>query len=184
MTKKKKYYFIEDDPKDIQLLNRYLIEKNNMMKFINGLAEVYKVSSCIYMPNKSFYLTNIQKIIKEKGIKKEGWVEIPNKKGLLINDITTISSIQLEVAIDYYLDTIYIVSKNRRSLDDLIQLLDRINLFNQPKTLGSFYPTENLINALVDYKVAVIYLKRGFSENNISEERDMFVCYSSWKLED
>ena len=176
------FYFLEKALKQIELLNRYLIENTDATAFINLLAETYKVSSCIKLSYKSLYLTKIQRLIKEKNLKKEGWNQLAIKKGVLLKECTYIDSKQLEISRDYYFDSIYVISKDKNSSEELIHILDGIDFFKQPKKLGTFCPTEEFITALIKYKVAVIFHKRDFCDIDCAKERPIFICYSPWKL--
>jgi hypothetical protein len=176
------FYFLEKAPKQIELLNRYLIENSKATAFINFLAESYNVSSCIKLAYKSLHLTQIQRLFKQKCLKKEGWNELAIKKGVFLKECTYIDSNQLELCMDYYFDSIYVINKDKNSSEELIQILDSIDFFKQPKKLGTFCPTEKFITGLINYKVAVIFHKRDFCDIDCAKERPIFICYSPWKL--
>jgi len=177
-----KDYSFSEPPKEINLLNRYLVEYDNASNFINLLIKKLKVYSIIYVPNKSSSLTRVQKLIKEKKIKKEGWTESRDLNGLYVNSRGTFTNEQIDLMRDYYFDSMFIVCKKELSSTEIINLLLDINLFNQPKELGSYYPTDNIISSLIEQDAAIVYIRRDFWENNSLEERDIMVSYSPWKI--
>lgn len=176
------FYFLKKAPKQIEFLNRYLIKHTDATVFINLLIESYKVLSCIKLSYKSLYLTKIQRLFKEKSLKKEGWNELAIKKGVFLKECTYIDSKQLEISRDYYFDSIYIISKDKNYSEELIRILNGIDFFKQPKKLGTFCPTEEFITALIKYEVAVIFHKRDFCDIDCAKEKPIFICYSPWKL--
>lgn len=128
------------------------------------------------------YLTKIQRLFKEKSLKKEEWNELVIKKGVFLKECTYIDSKQLEISRDYYFDSIYIISKDKNYSEELINILDGIDFFKQPKKLGTFCPTEEFITTLIKYEVAVIFHKRDFCDIDCAKEKPIFICYSPWKL--
>ncbi|UTR16764.1 hypothetical protein MM221_09740 [Salipaludibacillus sp. LMS25] len=102
---------------------------------------------------------------------------------LPLKTINKLSHNDIKTLDDYKLDSLLLVS-TQKELNHIDVLLTEMDFFNQPTELGSFYPTENAITSLIKNNYGIIYCKRDYYEGNKSEERNIFVFYSPWKLFD
>ncbi|CAM4493330.1 hypothetical protein [Paenibacillus tarimensis] len=172
-----------EPPNDLHLINRYLIEYKDIVSFIDLLTkDNFYVYSCIYPETKSQYLTRIQKLSKGNKLKKQGWEQNEERKGLFLKPINYLSHEEIEIIDDYYQDSLFVISNAEAPPLSLSDFLFNIEFLSQPASLGSYYPTEKLISSLIQNDKAIIYLKRDFFEENHLEERNIFVCYSPWVI--
>ncbi|OCL26009.1 hypothetical protein U472_08255 [Orenia metallireducens] len=165
-------------PDDIRLLNRYIIEKTNIGDFIKVSNDNYFIYSCI-LANRSDKLTKIQRMFKENKLKKNGWVECNQVKELYIKNISNLNEIELELMFDRHSRSMLILAEEKKSIEELIEILREIDLFIQPRTVGSYYPTLKFIPTLVSENVSVGYFRRLLEP---LRARDVLILYSPWKL--
>lgn len=169
-------------PESIKLINRYLIEKNKSIDFINHLLISYQTYSCIYLSNKSDNLTKIEKYKKTKNLIKYGWTESEVLADLYIKKITFIDKKQINLIEDYCQDSIIIFLGKNNKLSDFARISKEIGLVDMPKSTAYFCLTKKSILNIIDYNISILYKLTSYYEGNANEERDIYVCYSPWKL--
>lgn len=177
-TKKWEYKKVPDY---ISHLNRYLIEKDNLIGFINSQITSFNIYSCIYTEIKARFLTKVQRFKKEKSLIKSGWVASRSINGLFVNKLSLLKTSDTEQFEDLYQDSVFVL-QNKQCEADILDIVQSINLLDMPENATDFYLTsESLIN-LIRCKITLVYKITGYYENNANEERDIYVCYSPMKL--
>lgn len=166
-------------PKSIKFINRYLIEKNKSIDFINYLSRQYQTYSCIYLGNKSDNLTKIEKYKKKKNLMKYEWTE---NEDLYTKKISIIDRNQIDLIEDYCQDSILIFLRENNKISDFSEIIKGIGLLNIPKDTPYFCLTKEAILNIIKYDVAILYKLNSYYEGNVNEERDIYICYSPWKL--
>ncbi|WP_326512489.1 hypothetical protein [Clostridium intestinale] len=177
-----KYKLLSEAPDLINRINQYIIEINGFKKFIEYLGKDKQIYSCCYFKNKSEILTKIQKYIKKKALIKEEFVESNIVDELYYKKIYSIKDFDIELFKDSYCDTLLVFSNDKFEENTLVEILKKLDFFCQPKDLGGYFPTENVISSLIAKEMGLVYVVRHYCNWDEVNERDIFVSYSKEKL--
>lgn len=178
-TGSEKNWCFVDAPADIKLLNRYIVEKEQILEFMNMLQGEYQIYSCIHLSGKSNRLTNIQRKLKESKISKNGWSKNSSEVEVFIKSIDMVDEVIVDILSDISIDSILLITKKDKPLDDILRILKDMDFFIQPQNAIAFYLTKNNIDALISNDVGVVFFERLLKE---LKARDIFVSYFPERL--
>lgn len=174
------YEFIGTEPEGITDINRYLIEKGNWKKLISQLNKNSVVYSCISLGQKSQALTKIQLLFLKKQIVSKGWISIKNKQ-LFLREADTIEVDQIEILEDFNVDSLFLICSEAKKENEILSLIDKIDLLNQPMNLGHYFPTERTLETLIQENIGIAFFQPYYYEEDITaNERTVIVYYSPW----
>jgi hypothetical protein len=180
--KEGEYRFLPGVPDLINRINRYIIEISEFKNFIEYLGKDKQIYFCCYLKTKSETLTKIQRYIKKKALIKEEFVESNIVDELYYKKIYSIKDFDIELFKDYYSDTLVVFSNDNFDESRLVETLKKLDFFRQPKNLGGYFPTENVISSLIAESIGLVYVIRNHCHWDEVNERDIFVSYSKQKL--
>ncbi|WP_341963519.1 hypothetical protein NM897_17110 (plasmid) [Planococcus maritimus] len=177
------YDFIGNEPKGITDINRYLVEKDNLLDFISEVSQNSIVYSCISLGQKSRTLTKTQLFLLKKKIISKGWSNSKNIKipQVFLREAINIELNQVEVLENHNLDSLLLICKDFKKEEEILSLLGRVDLLNQPVDLGHYFPTEVTLKTLLKERIGIAFLQPYYYEEDITaNERTILVYYSPW----
>ncbi len=185
------FYSIDDEtakwrfctPPDCLIrLNRYLIEKDSIVQFINMLISNYDVLSCVYIPENTEYFSKVQKLIRIKNFQNNGWKQDTTNYNLFIKKIDNLAEDEMKLLYDFYIRDLFIFANKGMDFSNINNILCDLNFLNFPLKFEEFGFTEQALKSIERYQIATINILKFYIETEANKQRSIFTCYSPWKL--
>lgn len=172
------YNFLDKMPKNIERINRYVIEEWAIKEFFKEFLEKKIIYLCSYFGERSKSLTKVQRLFREKKLIKGGCKKSDLGNDIFVSNIKNIELIPFELINDYYYDSIFIISQKEFNSEEFNEVAKKLNLFAQPMNLGDYFPTEDVIEIINKKKIGIIYLNRHYFYWNHDKDRNVYVYYT------